>query len=32
MIEPALVGILSVAIGVILLSVMLPLTSILSTI
>ncbi len=32
MVEPALVGILSVAIGVILLSVMLPLTSILSTI
>jgi len=32
MIEPALVGILSMAIGVILLSVMLPLTSILSTI
>ncbi|MGD9559161.1 MAG: type II secretion system F family protein [Oscillospiraceae bacterium] len=32
MIEPALVGILSVAIGVILLSVMLPLTSILSAI
>jgi type II secretory pathway component PulF len=30
MIEPALVGVLSVAIGVILLSVMLPLTSILS--
>lgn len=32
MIEPALVGVLSVAIGVILLSVMLPLTSILSSI